>query len=58
MRYREAKLLHNGDEVILKSDKTILLVKSLEVFGQYKKVKLNCVNDSGRAYSVYNDEIN
>lgn len=56
MRYRDAKNLHNGDEVTRKEDKAVLTVKSIELFGQYKKVKLNCVCGNTLVV-VYNDEI-
>lgn len=56
MRYRDARLLHNGDQVIRKSDKVPMMVESVELFGQYKKVKLNClIGDT--LVVVYNDEV-
>jgi hypothetical protein len=57
MRYRDARLLHNEDEVIRKSDKVVLIVKEVECFGQYKKVKLACVTQDNTRVIVYNDEI-
>jgi hypothetical protein len=61
MKYRYAKNLHNEDQVTRKEDKALLIVKSIEVYGQYKKVKLNCVEykDSGTgAYvSLFHDEV-
>lgn len=56
MKYRDAKLLHNGDEVIRKKDKAPMIVKEIEIYGQYKKVRLTCVCfDSTEV--VFNDEI-
>lgn len=56
MRYRDAKKLHNGDQVTRKEDGAILLIKEVEVFGQYKKVKFTCDIDGTRV-SVYHDEV-
>jgi hypothetical protein len=56
MRYRDAKKLHNGDEVIRKSDKVSMIVNSVECYGQYKKVKINCIIN-GSLTSIYNDEV-
>ena len=57
MRYRDAKDLHNGDQVQRKSDKTYLVVQSTEVFGQYKKVYIHCVDEHNGRVSLYNDEV-
>ena len=57
MRYRDAKNLHNEDQVIRKSDKAVLVVSSTEVFGQYKKVYLHCVDEHNARVSLYNDEV-
>lgn len=67
MRYRDAKNLHNGDQVTRKKDKLVLTVNSVEVYGQYKKVKLMCLLPhsaggdlycAGSTYiGLYNDEI-
>ena len=57
MRYSVAKKLINGDQVLRKSNKTFLIVQSSEVFGQYKKVYLHCIDASNARVSVYNDEI-
>lgn len=42
MRYRDAKKLKNGDEVIRKEDQAVLTVESTEVFWLNKVVKINC----------------
>lgn len=57
MRYRNAKNLHNGDQVIRKSDREPLLVQSVDVFGQYKKVLIHCVNVLNVRFSLSNDEV-
>jgi hypothetical protein len=57
MKYRDARLLHNEDQVIRKEDKLALIVKEVECFGQYKTVKLGCVTESGTRIVVFNDEI-
>jgi hypothetical protein len=67
MKYRDAKKLHNGDEVIRKKDKLVLTISSVEIFGQYKKVKFMCLlphSKGGDLYcagstytSLYNDEV-
>jgi hypothetical protein len=57
MRYRDAKDLHNGDQVKRKSDGTYLIVSSTEVFGQYKKVYIHCVDEHNAKVSLYNDEV-
>lgn len=57
MRYREAKNLESGDQVIRKSDKTNLIVKSLEILGQFKLVRIHCETMDGEKISVYNSEI-
>lgn len=56
MKYRDAKKLQSGDEVKRKSDGAILLIKEVEVFGQYKKVRFTC-DISGTRVVVYHDEV-
>jgi hypothetical protein len=60
MRYREAKLLKEGQEVIRTSDKAVLVVKEAFVFGQYKTVKIGCfIKDDEKSPYIYliNNEI-
>ena len=57
MKYRDAKKLHNEDQVIRKSDKVILKVLSVEVYGQNKVVRLNCVDPYNMAVSLFHDEV-
>jgi hypothetical protein len=57
MRYRDAKLLDAGDQVILKKDNTILIVNSIEIYGQFKTVKINVLDINGSLISLFNDQI-
>lgn len=57
MKYRDAKKLQNGDEVVRKSDNLSLTVKDIEVYGQHRIVKMNCVTVANVAVSVFNDEV-
>ena len=57
MQYRYAKSLHNGDQVTRKYDGALFIVKDTEVFGQYKKVKINCVDADGVYETLFNDEV-
>jgi len=57
MRYRDARLLSEGDEVIKKEDKQVLKVESIEAFGQFKTVKINVITVYGKHISLFNDEI-
>ncbi len=61
MRYRDAKVLHNGDEVIRKEDKVSIRVQDIEVYGQYKKVRINGIihveGTGGARVSLFHDEV-
>lgn len=57
MRYRDARLLNVGDKVVRKSDQVVLQVESLEIYGQYKLVKLHCTDSNGSKVVVANDEV-
>jgi len=57
MQYRYAKLLNNGDQVIRSCDGLPFIVKDTEVFGQFKKVKINCVDENGVYETLFNDEV-
>lgn len=58
MQYRKARLLKTGDQVALKSDPNIiLLVMSIECYGQHKRVKINCTDLYSKTVSVFNDEV-
>jgi hypothetical protein len=57
MRYRDAKKLHNKDEVIRKSDKVVLTVLDIEVYGVNMVVRVNCVEPGGAHVSIFHNEI-
>jgi hypothetical protein len=57
MRYRDARLLSEGDSVIRKQDKQVLTVQDIECYGQHKTVKINCLDINNKNISVLNDEI-
>ena len=67
MQYRYAKELKVGDQVKCKADKTFLIVKEVYIYGQYKRVKLDCIvpaSQGGSEYcagttikTLFNDEI-
>lgn len=57
MRYRDAKKLQNGDQITRKSDKVVLTITSTEVYGQYMKVRFNCVDIGNAAVSLFHDEV-
>lgn len=67
MKYRLAKNLKVGESVTRKKDGMILCISSIEVFGQFKTVKVTCrltVAQGGCEYvagstyvSLFNDEI-
>lgn len=44
MRYREAKNLEQDDIVFRISDGESFQVIDIEVYGQYKRVRINCLN--------------
>jgi len=54
MRYRDAKSLKEGDEIVRVSDKVILVVKEAFIFGQYKTVKVGCfIKDNAESPYIY-----
>lgn len=57
MKYRDAKTLKIGDIITRSVDKSIWTIQSIEIFGQYKKVFLHCINESNDKCSMYNVEI-
>ncbi len=56
MKYRDARLLKPGDQVIRKNDNLPLVVDSVELYGQFKTVKINCLNE-GTTVSLFNEEV-
>lgn len=57
MRYRDAKKLQKGDEVISKESKESYIVTSIEVYGQVNYVRINVVHKEGASGSFLHDEI-
>jgi hypothetical protein len=54
MRYRDARLLKEGDEVVRKDDNATMILSEVQVFGQYKKVKLVCyLKDDAQQEKLY-----
>ena len=66
MKYRDAKHLKKNDWITRKKDNLRLQIDSIEIFGQYKKVKVTCIlpTEAGGSYyvqgltyvSMYNEE--
>lgn len=56
MKYRDAKNLQAGDQVTRVSDSKTLVVESVELYGQYKTVKINCTDGEVKS-SLFNEEI-
>lgn len=48
MTYRDARKLHNEDEVIRKSDGAVLIVKAVDDYPKSRRVILTC--DDGQTY--------
>lgn len=42
MRYRDARLLKEGDRVTTKETDTTYIVSTIEVYGNVKTVRVNC----------------
>ncbi len=56
MKYRDARLLKEGDVVHRKDDNALLIVESIEAFGQYRKVKVHCRLGEVKLV-LYNEEL-
>ena len=57
MKYRDARLLSEGDSVIRKEDKQKLTVKNTECYGLFKTVKIICLDSNNKLTSLFNDEV-
>lgn len=44
MKYRDARLLKQGNVVVSKENGNSYFVSSIEVYGNVKKVRINCFN--------------
>jgi hypothetical protein len=45
MRYRDARLLKEGDTVVSKFTGAIYLVQSVEIYGKERPIRINCNYD-------------
>jgi hypothetical protein len=57
MKYRDAKNLRSHDIVIRKSDKAILKVISIEIYGQFKLVRINAKDINETLVSIYQNDV-
>lgn len=59
MKYRDAKRLQPGDNVIRLVDMKPLQVIDIEVYGSVKKIRINCKdwNGSSTKFSLFQNEI-
>ncbi len=57
MKYRDARLLKAGDQVTRKSDNQQFVIDNVELYGQFKTVKIICTSVYGVKETLYNEEI-
>jgi hypothetical protein len=57
MKYRDARVLKQGDVVVCKKTGNSYFVSSVEVYGNVKKVRVNCFNTPLPDISFLNDEL-
>jgi Leucine-rich repeat (LRR) protein len=57
MKYRDAVLLKEGDQVIRASDNMPIIISSLEKFGQFKIVKILYKDSNNKELSLFNTEV-
>ena len=57
MKYREAKDLDEGTELVKKSDNEVLILQTKELYGQHKIVRFNCLNSNNVSVSVFHNEV-
>jgi hypothetical protein len=57
MKYRDAKLLKEGNVVTSKETGNSYFVSSIEVYGNIKRVRINCFNTPLPDISFLNDEV-
>lgn len=57
MKYREAKLLKEGDQIIRKSDQVKFTIDSIALIGQYKEAIFTCTDLNGKKIELYNHEV-
>ena len=60
MKYRDARLLKEGDEIIRKEDNAAMIISEAQAFGQYRTVKLICYlksDEQKNKLTYYNDDV-
>ena len=58
MQYRHAKLLRHGDVVIKIDDGSELFIDTIEIYGQVKKIRLNCIDrKTFKNVVVYHEDV-
>ncbi len=58
MKYRDARLLKQGDKVVSKQSGNTYFVKNVEVYGSVKMVRINAVTEDGDGdASFFHDEV-
>ena len=57
MKYRDARLLKQGDQIIRKSDQVKLTIESIVLVGQYKEAIFTCIDLNGKKIELYNHEV-
>jgi hypothetical protein len=58
MRYRDARLLKQGDKVTSKESSVQYFVKNIEVYGNVKMIRINCVTEDGHGdTSFFHNEV-
>lgn len=57
MKYRDARLLKQGNVVVSKENGNSYFVSSIEVYGNVKKVRINCFNTPHVDIHFLNDEL-
>jgi hypothetical protein len=57
VKYRDARLLKQGDVVVSKESGNSYFVNSIEAYGNVKVVRINCFNTPHPDISFLNDEV-
>lgn len=57
MKYRDARLLKQGDQIIRKIDQAKLTIEAVVLFGQYKEAIFTCIDLNGKKVELYNYEV-
>lgn len=57
MRYRDARLLKEGDKVVTKETNITYMVRNVEVYGSERPIRVNVVSDSGEKLAFFHTEL-